>query len=251
MNKILISAGLMCLMLAVTIPATAQGGPTIDPGTAIDPAKVGLGPPGTITFTDGCNAIPDDAYDGTQASMACFTVPGPDLIIDDINVVIGVNHTWAGDLVYKVTSPAGTTVTLMSRPGFVEPADDGTGCCGNNADMSSGFPLTYDDSALFDAENTGASLQVVCQDDGECEFFPNPGAGPGVNLADFIGEDATGDWQVCAGDSAGGDAGEICQADLLIEGATVPTVPWLGIVILLAILSAISLVVMRRRAHNS
>jgi hypothetical protein len=41
------------------------------------------------------------------------------------STTVGVDHTWVGDLVFNLTSPGGTTVTLMSRPG-------GTGNSANN-----------------------------------------------------------------------------------------------------------------------
>ncbi len=32
---------------------------------------------------------------------------------------VGLDHSWVGDLVVKLTSPAGTTITLMNSPGGV------------------------------------------------------------------------------------------------------------------------------------
>ena len=250
MSKKSIVTGLLCLMLVAAIPVLAQPEPI-----STNPDKAASGePPGSIVFTEGCNVIPDDLYDGSIGSMECFTVPGADLIVDDVNVVLGVNHTWVGDLIVKVVSPAGTITTVQSIAGLAEPADDGASCCGDSSDASSGFPWTYDDSSANDAELMGSTIlggDFVCQDDGLCDYFPNPGAGPGINLGDFIGEDASGDWMVCVGDSAGGDVGEICSAEVLIEGSGVPTVPWQGLLLLIGFLSVVSLVVMRRRAHSS
>jgi len=48
----------------------------------------------------------------------------------DISVDVTINHTWIGDLVLKLVSPDGDTLTLMSRAGYAETVDDGTGCCG-------------------------------------------------------------------------------------------------------------------------
>ena len=57
---------------------------------------------------------------------------------------------------------------------------------------------------------------VICGDDNACAFFPNPGAGPGVALADFTGESAAGQWQVCVGDGFAGDAGTIDAVSVVI-----------------------------------
>ena len=250
MNKTTIVAGLLCLMLVAAVPVIAQVEPISD-----TPDKAASGePPGSITFTEGCSTITDDAYDGSIASMTCLTVPGTELIIDDVNVNLGVDHTWIGDLTIKVVSPTGTISTLQSRTGFAETGDDGTGCCGDSSDIATAFPVTYDDASTNDAELMGSTIlggDVVCQADGICDYFPNPDTGPGVNLADFNGEDGTGDWMVCVGDSALGDVGQICSAEVLIEGTGVPTVPWQGLLLLIAFLSVVSLAVMRRKAHSS
>jgi hypothetical protein len=58
----------------------------------------------------------------------------------------------------------------------------------------------------------GASIeadQVVCKDDGVCDYMPNPGEGPGLNFYDFDGVAAAGMWRFCAGDSAFKDTGSL------------------------------------------
>lgn len=237
--------GALVVLLAAAAPVASQ---TV--GIPPDPLKDG--PPGSITFTEGCTAIPDDGYDGTIGSMACFTIPGSSIIIDDVDVILGVDQTWIGDLTVKVQNPAGdTTVTLMSIPGGAEPADDGTFCCGDSSDISSAFPITFDDASLNDAEAAGSGIpggDTICQDDGICDYFPNPDSGPGINLADFNGQDATGDWLVCVGDSAAGDAGQLCDAQLIFEGTPVPALPKAGMLALLLVLGLVSVYFLRRKA---
>ena len=194
--------------------------------------------------------IPDDGYDGTIASMACMTSAGPGGPIEAIDVDLGVDHSWVGDLTVKLVSPSDEVLTLMSRPGFDEPADDGSGCCGDSSDMINTSPVNFADGNAFDAEAMGATIlgtEFVCQDDGECLFFPNPGAGPGTNLAQFIGQSSAGDWQVCVGDSVGADAGNLVSASVNIT-AGVPTINTIGLVLLVGLLAAGSLFVLRRKA---
>ncbi len=187
-----------------------------------DPAKLASGEPtGTYTPDGTCTAIPDDAYDGSLASMACLTVPGVDLLVTDVNVDLSLNHTWIGDLTIKVVSPQGTVVTLQSRADFAEPADDGTGCCGDSSDLIETSPFTFDDDATDSAEAMGTTIggtEFACQDDAICDYFPFPDTGPGVNLADFNDERGNGDWLVCVGDSATGDTGDVCLAALTLDG---------------------------------
>lgn len=175
----------------------------------------------TLPPTAGCTAIPDDAYDGTVGTMGCVSISVPDAgFIDDVNVTTGLNHSWAGDLVIKVVAPGGTpAATVLSRPGFAEPADDGMGCCGDSSDMVSTSPFTFDDQGGGPtAEDMGSTIlgtEFICQDDGICNYVSAPDAAAGTGLADFNGLTvAAGTWMVCVGDSAAGDVGEICSATL-------------------------------------
>ncbi len=213
----------------------------------------------------GTIPIPDDGYDGTLASMACAafveTAAGT---VDDVDVTAAVEHTWIGDLVFKVVSPAGTVATVLSRPGFAEPADDGTGCCGDSSNLALTAPLTFSTTnGVYDAETMGGSLGtggVVCTDDGECDFIPNPGAAAdsGDLSAIFDGEDAAGTWEFCAGDSAGGDTGNLGVVQFAIAAAggpgpipdtqPVPMLNAIGLFVLLLLLGGLAFWTLRRAA---
>jgi len=162
-------------------------------------------------------AIPDDAYDGTLGSMACLDVTGVNTTITDLNIEVGITHTWVGDLVIKLVSPSAEVLTLMSRPGFAEPADDGDGCCGTSSNIDFTAPVTFDDAAAVSAEDMGLPGSVVCLEDGICSYFPFPDMGPGTNLAQFNGQNGAGTWQVCVGDSAGGDTGDLETASIVFN----------------------------------
>jgi len=192
----------------------------VKPASEIEPD---LAPRGALV------PIPDDGYDGTLASMACVafneTATGT---VDDVDVTIEAEHTWIGDLVFKVVSPAGTVATVLSRPGFAEPADDGTGCCGDSSNLALTAPLTFSSTnGMFDAETMGDTIPtggVVCADDGECDFIPNSGAAAdsGDLSTIFDGENAAGTWQFCVGDSAAGDTGNLGVAQFAISAAAGP-----------------------------
>ncbi len=239
MKKILLA--LMALSL-LTLPLSAQD--------IINPDK---GPGSMNVVTGGGVAIPDDAYDGTIASMACVTAPGAELIVDEVSVDLAMNHTWVGDLTIKVQSPAGTVSTVMSRPAFDEMVDDGSGCCGNNADLIETSPISFSNAGVTSAEDMGNAGGFVCQDDGLCSYFPFPDSAPGVDLADFAGEEGTGDWMVCVGDSAAGDTGEVISAGLTITGSPlatlvdVPTMGATGLTFLLIALALAGVVFIRRK----
>ena len=211
----------------------------------------------------GAIPIPDNGYDGTLGSMACLTVPeAAQGSVEDASVEVTMEHTWVGDLTIKLVSPTGTVATVLSRPGFDEPADDGDGCCGNSSNLELGGPITFSTTnGLIDAETMGepgvpGNGIVVCTDDGECAFIPNPGSAiDSGNLSTiFDGEEAAGNWQLCVGDSVGEDSGNLASAVLdlevlidLPESQPVPTMNAIGLVVLVLALGGLGLVLMRRR----
>jgi hypothetical protein len=163
--------------------------------------------------------IPDGGYDGTLASMGCVALTFGSAMVHSLSVTVGIDHPYVGDLVIKVESPSQTVTTIVSRPGIAEPLDGLYRMNGDSSDLGAAFPIAIYDVAANDAETMGASIgvdSVICGDDNACAFFPNPGAGPGVALADFTGESAAGQWQVCVGDGFAGDAGTINAVSVVI-----------------------------------
>ncbi len=126
-------------------------------------------------------------------------------VIDDVNVSISTNHTWVGDLVITVTSPAGTSVELLNNLG-----GPGFGC--NNPDTDPSMVVLMDDEAA----NTYADMDALCPPNGDFQ--------PLEALSAFDGEDITGTWTVDVQDLVGGDGGDV---DVVLNisatgGATFP-----------------------------
>ncbi len=164
-------------------------------------------------------AIPDDAYNGTIASMVCqdFMVADNGLnFVTGVKVKLGVNHTWIGDLVIKMVAPNAEVLTLLSRPAYNEPADDGTGCCGDSSDLAQASPISFFDAAVNNAEAMGVGT-VVCKDDMQCDFYPNPGKGPGTKFSQYTGDDAIGKWSVCIADATGAFTGTLQDVTLTLD----------------------------------
>jgi cysteine-rich repeat protein len=170
-------------------------------------------------------SIVDDGYNGTLASMACVSIPvtavaGCSANVTSVTVTPAISHTWVGDLVIKLVAPDATVVTLMSRPGAAEPADDGgAGGAGDSSNLVSAFPITFVTGAAVSAENMGntiTSAQNVCQNDNICSFAPANGAAAAGTLATFIGKPAAGTWKFCVGDSGLGDVGNIDKVTLTL-----------------------------------
>lgn len=174
---------------------------------------------------DGCTAIPDNGFvtptNGTTG-MVCRTIAVPAGTINNPEVVLGLTHTWIGDVTVKVIPPSGAPiVTLFSRPGRT----GGTGF-GSSADFAQGNPITFRDSSTNDPETMGTGLtatQAVCRDGAQvCNFRTNRDEEvlPNVtNLAALNGQAAAGNWQVCVGDGALQDTGSLCAATITAGGA--------------------------------
>lgn len=113
-----------------------------------------------------------------------------DLPISDINVQLDIEHTFLADLVVSLTSPAGTTVTLVSNS------------CGDASDINAIFD---DDSPAFDCGT-------------------NPGIGGSVKplgtLSSFNGESILGEWILEVKDNAPSDGGSLVSfaLEVCVEG---------------------------------
>ncbi len=179
------------------------------------------------TYTAGPGlalAIPDNGYNGSQGSMLCNAIAVPSGggggdTVSTVSVDIAMSHTFVGDLTIKLFSPAGgSPITLVSRPGVVETADDGndTAGFGENSNLAIANPLTYVDSATDPSEQMGkvpsdlATGDVICAFAGSpCSYSPSPGAAVPGTLNSLAGQSKVGTWQVCIGDSAAADTGTL------------------------------------------
>ena len=185
---------------------------TSDQGTIDLPLTIPIGG-GRATFasTDASQAIPDDSLTGATSTV---TVPSAGRI-DNLRVNVDAGHTWVGDLHAQLTSPAGTTVDLLERPGF--------GAFGSSlhwsGDVSGHGVVTFRD----DAAN---SIQ---------EIGDGPGALAGAYKPDeplgaFAGEDRAGTWTLRVTDLAAGLTGTLNGWSLDADGhacstdGTLPTV---------------------------
>jgi len=113
-----------------------------------------------------------------------------DLPVADINVQLDIEHTFLEDLVISLTSPSGTTVTLVSNS------------CGDASNINAIFD---DDSPAFN-----------------CSL--NPGIGGSVKplgtLSSFNGESILGEWTLEVKDNAPSDGGRlnIFSLEVCVEG---------------------------------
>ncbi|MFT6099243.1 MAG: subtilisin-like proprotein convertase family protein [Arenicella sp.] len=142
-----------------------------------------------ICSTDSNLAIADgsgSATPGATASIDIVVPSSPGTTVTDLDFQVRINHTYVGDLIVTLTSPAGTTITLIDRPGV--PATT-FGCSFDNLD------LTLDDAA-------GTSVETQCNTSTPAI---NGTHQPTGSLAAFNGQLVSGTWVLSVTDNAGHD----------------------------------------------
>lgn len=161
--------------------------------------------PTAFSFTGPRAAIPDNNAAGVNVpipvslsgavSKVTFSIDGTTCSSAIGATTVGLDHTWVGDLVGKLTSPSGATVTLFTRPG-------GTGNSGNNFCQT-----VLDDGAT-------PSIQTITTSGA-------PWTGtfkPAQPLSAFIGQSATGTWVLNVSDLASIDTGGVRAVTLSVSG---------------------------------
>lgn len=125
--------------------------------------------------------IPDTANTTPFNSTYNVTTSAP---IADLNVIVNITHTSVADLTLKLTSPAGTEVTLLTNK-----CDSATATSVNN------IAVTFDDSGTA----------ITCGD-----FPAITGTIPSEQLlSQFNGQDTSGTWTLSVLDPYNGDGGTI------------------------------------------
>ena len=147
-----------------------------------DGSLLGVDVPITISgLTSPINGL-KFRFDGTSCSSAIGAT------------TVGLDHTWVGDLVVRLTSPQGTTVTLMVSPGGV--LNSGNNFCNTVLDDSA-TALIQNISAI-EAPFTGS-------------FIPaNP-------LSAFNGQNGNGTWILNVSDVAPADTGNVRAFSLVFS----------------------------------
>jgi hypothetical protein len=144
------------------------------------PVLIDSGAPNTVTIPIAVTGLSSPIGDLN------FSFDGSGCTSADGATTVGLDHTWVGDLVITLTSPQGTTVTLMSRPG-------GALNSGNN----------FCNTVLDDGGATSIQSITVAGSPYTGSFIP---ASP---LAAFNGENGNGTWTLTVNDAASGDGGAV------------------------------------------
>ncbi len=176
-----------CSITTADACATA-GGNYLGDNTACNGPDV----PGN-SYTDNPGVAIPDGPAGTVSDT--ITVPDS-FIIGDLNVDLGIQHTWVGDLVVTIEHN-GTSVTIVDQMGV--PALGSFGCDQDNLA-----------AVVIDDEGTGGAIESMCQAD----LTSPPNYVPNNPLSAFDGMNASGIWTITVTDSAAQDTGSLEQWSL-------------------------------------
>jgi len=201
-----------------TPPATPTPNPTPTPIQTPTPNPTPT-PGGVIKifYAGPVVVVPDNVAAGVNINMPVsgvgtltdldFKFEGTAGSSDPLSTTVGLNHSWVGDIIVKLTSPAGTTVTIMNRPGLTAGA-----CDSNNL-----FDVTLNDDGGFPAiaSQCGANNNAA---------FPSGSFAPNNPLSAFDGQNADGSWTINVSDNAGQDIGSMRSFSLSFSRAGLPPV---------------------------
>ena len=182
--------GACCAGAGCTITTQADcGGTYLGDGTSCSGPDI----PGNSYSISSGDAIPDGTAGGPGSVSDSFNVPDS-FTIADLNVDLGITHTWVGDLTVTIEHN-GTSVIIVDRPGFT---GTGFGCGEDNY------------SVVVDDEGSGGSMEATCQ----ASLTSPPNYTPNNPLSAFDGMNAQGTWNITVTDGAEFDTGTLDQWSL-------------------------------------
>jgi len=158
---------------------------------------------------DSVNGGASDANPGTPGVMTIEVPAGAVGTITDLDIQLAIDIAFPGDLIVTLTSPSGTTVTLIDRPGR---ADDGSGTGGFGCGFgNTNINVTLDDDATTAAEGVCAGTPAI-----------SGVLSPTGNLSDFNGETLSGTWTLTATDFFPADQGTFLTTSNCLSVTTTP-----------------------------
>lgn len=208
------NASVGCVNCQIVDPWSCQGAPSV---CVLQMRATSGGVPVAIAQST--------AYAGLQQGMTCVGVmvnTPAGTTLADLDVEVGIDHNNASDLVLKLWPPgaapsnATLAATLVSRPGLAEAADVSSNGGIAYADLSSSFPIRFDDSVIPSSENLSVGIgsgDTICEDGSPptCTFTSSVGSTLGKTLTTLVTDtpNPTGSWTFCAADvdNVGGETG--------------------------------------------
>ncbi|MDX2030385.1 MAG: proprotein convertase P-domain-containing protein [Blastocatellia bacterium] len=162
----------------------------------------------TVSYTGPAAPIPDGSSTGVSVPINVsglpaaiadlnFRIDGTQCTSLETSTTVGVTHPWVGDLAFRLTSPAGTTVTIINRAGGG--GNSGNNFCQTLLDDEAGSQTSISNASPTNAPYLGS-------------YFPSS------PLSAFDGENPNGTWTLTVIDEFAGDAGVLRAFSLIVTG---------------------------------
>ncbi|MES2748735.1 MAG: proprotein convertase P-domain-containing protein [Bacteroidota bacterium] len=156
-------------------------------------------------------------------TSSTITVPITGTITDPTSLTINLDltHTWIGDLVVDVETPANTKCVLLKRMGATGATPDTD--CGDNSNFAAGNVLSFKSSntTLIDFAAGTTAYNIPTGNYAPTGLAPTayPNTYTLCDLTTFFnGVAIMGDWKLNVRDSGGGDTGNINSWSLVFTG---------------------------------
>ncbi len=182
-------------------------------------------------YTGGSGgAIPDTAtsnsatiFGGMTGTLAASNVGAP--VITAFNsLTIRMGHSWAGDLVITLTSPAGTTADVIVRSGVTTAT--GFGNSNNFGTSSAAAAGLADYTFVLGGGPLTAATGVIPSGTYGTFSRANPSVvatgATGLTFAAFTGENLNGNWILSVRDFGNGDIGNVDSWSMDITSVPTP-----------------------------
>ncbi len=144
---------------------------------------------------------------GSATVDASVTVGGAPAgaIVTDVNVTVGLSHTWLGDVTIELTDPSGANTVTLFNPN-----------CGTQDNINATFDSDSGNNITCGGVDGGMNQQS-CNGDYLNNATISGVVSPNGNLDDMNGVDVNGDWTVSFSDGFTPDDSGGCIEDLSIE----------------------------------
>ncbi|HKE16739.1 MAG TPA: proprotein convertase P-domain-containing protein [Kofleriaceae bacterium] len=159
----------------------------------------------TTTFAGAPVSVPDGDLAGVdiplevagagQIAKLVFRIGGETCDAVEGSTTVGVDHTWVGDLIFRLTSPSGTSVAVINQAGG--PNNSGNNFCQTVIDDAG--TTSINDVTPADAPFTGTFA-------------------PSSPTSAFTGESADGTWTLNVSDTFPADSGSVRAFSVDVAG---------------------------------
>ena len=187
----------------------------------------------TITRGNGLLVnIPDNNTNGASATVSFNDIPTI-ATLTNIEVSLGFNHEFVGDLKIELSTPTGDAIVLVDRPSRVFPDET----VYSTSNLLADHEINFADRYTNDPELMGVTLfssEVVCEEDNICDFYPNDDTSNPKKFADVVNEvnsgaGPKGEWVVTVSDLASGTVGNFIVRSISLTYTVPPSSPILHV----------------------